>query len=85
MDAQASSERTGIGGWLPTFDSEGRPSPSTSRWFSHEVMQSEFPWVFERNEKPSLLISSLEALAAINALKVFFPSDGLQQRKKLDR
>ena len=84
VDAQASSERTGIGGWLPAFDSEGRPSPSTSKWFSHEVTRSEFPWVFERNEKASLLISPLEALAVIIALKVFFPSDGSQSRKKLD-
>ena len=29
VDAQASSERTGTGGWLPAFDSQGRPSPST--------------------------------------------------------
>ena len=45
---------------------------------------SEFPWVFEKNEKASLLISFLEALAVIAALKVFFPSDGSYARKKLD-
>ena len=48
VDAQASSERTGIGGWLPELDSNGRPSPSTSRWFSHAITKEEFPWVFER-------------------------------------
>ena len=84
VDAQASSERTGIGGWLLAFDSEGRPSPSTSRWFSHEVTKSEFSWVFERDEKPSLLISSLEALAVVIALKVFFRNEGSHSRKKLD-
>ena len=84
VDAQASSERTGTGGWLPTFDSEGRPSPSTSRWFSHEITKSEFPWFFEKDEKPSLLISSLEALAVVIALKVFFRSEGSHSRKKLD-
>ena len=51
VDAQASSERTGIGGWLPELDSNGRPSPSTSRWFSHATTKEEFPWVFERGRK----------------------------------
>ena len=51
VDAQASSERTGVGGWLPELDSDGQPSPSTSRWFSHAITKEEFPWVFERGRK----------------------------------
>ena len=84
VDAQASSERTGIGGWLPELDSDGQPSPSTSRWFSHAITKEEFPWVFERGGKPSLLISSLEALAIIIALKVFFPAKGTDSKKSIN-
>ena len=73
VDAQASSERPGIGGWLPELDSDGQPSPSTSRWFSHAITKEEFPWVFERGGKPSLLISSLEALANYHCAQGLLP------------
>ena len=73
VDAQASSERTGKGGWLPDLGEDGKPRTATSLSFSHEIKQYELPWVFERGGKSSLLISSLEALAVVVALKVFFP------------
>ena len=56
----------------------------TSRWFSHAITKEEFPWVFERGGKPSLLISSLEALAIIIALKVFFPAKGTDSKKSIN-
>ena len=32
----------------------------------------EFPWVFEKGQRPSLVISTLEALAMLVALKLKF-------------
>ena len=52
VDAHASSERTGKGGWLPELDSDGRPSPSTSRWFSHAITKEEFPGYLSGEENP---------------------------------
>ena len=31
VDAQASEDRTGMGGWAPELDEEGRPDPWRSR------------------------------------------------------
>ena len=39
--------------------------------------------VFEREEKPSLLISSLASLAVLSALKLFFPGVKAHSRKKI--
>ena len=46
VDAQASVERTGVGGWLPAEGQDGRPDPSCSYWFSEEITPEDFPWVF---------------------------------------
>ena len=72
VDAQASEERTGVGGWFPTRDDEGRLNPWLSSWFSFEITREEFPWVFEKGNRPSLVISTLEALAILIALKIKF-------------
>ena len=63
VDAQASAERTGIGGWLPSVRPDGSLDLWSSRWFSLEVKRESWPWVYEKSDKPSLLISTLEALA----------------------
>ena len=34
-----------------------------------------FPWVYERGNKPALLISTLEALAVLIALKLYYGDD----------
>ena len=65
MDAQASQDRTGIGGWAPEFDEEGRPDPCTSGRNSHEITEAEWPWIFERSDKPARVISTMEALAVL--------------------
>ena len=62
VDAQASSQRTGIGGWFPVADEEGNLVPWMSSWFSLEM----------RKEDSSLVISTLEALAILIALKLRF-------------
>ena len=65
VDAQASQDRTGIGCWAPELDEEGRPDPWRSRWYSHEINKAEWPWIFERSDKPARVISTMEALAAL--------------------
>ena len=71
VDAQASDGRTGVGGWLPYLDEQGRADPKKSARFSLEVRREDFPWVFARGQKPSQIISTLEALAVLLSLKLF--------------
>ena len=79
VDAQASDERTGVGGWLPA---EG-PDPSQSYWFSEEIRAQDFPWVFKRDGKAARVIATLEALAMLLAVRAFFPDAQRTQRTKL--
>ena len=65
VDAQASSDRTGIGGWYPHVDQSGQVNVKLSRWFSLDITRDEWPWVFEKSSKPALIISTLEALAEL--------------------
>ena len=67
-----SAQRTGIGGWFPDADGSGKLDPWLSSWFSLQISKNEFPWVFEKGDKPSLVISTLEALANLVALKLRF-------------
>ena len=75
VDAQASDSRTGVGGWFPALDENGRISTWRSSWFSLEITKEDFPWVFEKGDRPSLIISTLEALALVVALKIKFGQD----------
>ena len=72
VDAQASSNRTRIGGWFPVADHNEELSPWLSEWFSLEIKKDDFPWIFEQGDRPSLVISTLEALAMLVALKLRF-------------
>ena len=36
--------------------------------YSHEITKTEWPWVFERSDKPARVISTIEALAGIKAV-----------------
>ena len=69
VDAQASSQRTGIGGWFPVANNSRTLDPSLSYWFSLEITKEDFLWFFEKGDKPSLVISTLEALAILVSLK----------------
>ena len=71
VDAQASGTRTGIGGWFPYLDEKGSIDQWRSPWFSMEVTPEVFPWIYERGDKPALLISTLEALAVLMSLKFY--------------
>ena len=70
VDAQASGVRTGIGGWFPRRGNGGTIEPKLSPWFSLEITHEEWPWVFAKSQKASLIISTLEALAVLVALKL---------------
>ena len=83
MDAQASAERTGIGGWFPHVDQSGKVNVAASRWFSHEITRDEWPWLFEKSSKPALVISTLEALAVLIALKVYFGEEPKADRSSI--
>ena len=69
VDPQASETRTGIGGWLPVLNTRGIPDPWLSPW---EITPEVLPWVYEKGGKPSLIISTLEALAVLVSLKMFY-------------
>ena len=72
IDAQASAQRTGIGGWFPVVNSTGILDPWLSCWFSLEISKCDVPWIFDKGDKPTLVISTLEALAILVALKFRF-------------
>ena len=72
VDAQASSARTGIGGWFPQVDETGKNDVEASQRFSLEITEEEWPWIFEKGSKPALIVSTLEALAVVVALKVYY-------------
>ena len=72
VDAQASSERTGIGGWFPNRGQDGKIDVRGSRWFSLELNEEEWPWIYARGRKRALIISTLESLAVLVALKLLY-------------
>ena len=65
----------GIGGWFPARDQAGNLSPWLSSWFSLEITREDFPWIFEKENPPTLVISTLEAFAMLVALKLRFSQD----------
>ena len=83
VDAQASESRTGIGGWLPVLNTQGIPDPWLSPWFSVEIAPEVLPWVYEKGGKPSLIISTLEALAVLVSLKMFYGEQPESGKKKV--
>ena len=83
VDAQASDDQTGVGGWLPHVNDQGRADPSQSAWFSFEVSPEDFPWFFVRGRKPSQIISTLEALAVLLSLKLFAAKQQEGQRSRV--
>ena len=83
VDAQASDERAGVGGWLPAVGPDGRPDPGHSYWFSEEVTLETFPWVFKKEGKAARVTATLEALAMLLAVRSFFPKSQADRRTKL--
>ena len=75
IDAQASENRTGIRRWWPGLDEEEQPDPWESPRFSLERKKSEWPWVYEKKDKPSLRISALGVLAVVIGRQLFQQTD----------
>ena len=46
LDAQATDLRTGVGGWLTVFGTDGCPERSASPLFAEEAREEDFPWIF---------------------------------------
>ena len=74
----ASDERTGMGGWFPVKGQFGRIDPGLSPWYSLEINELEWAWVFETWHRPLLMSPSPEAL-------VFFSCVESYQRRKAER
>ena len=83
VDAQASEDKTGIGGWALVVNSEGSLDPWQTLCFSYELTRTGWPWIFKRGNKPSFIISTLEALAVLMSLKLFFGDEPKQGRTKV--
>ena len=79
LTAQASRTRKGLEGWLPAII-DGKIDLWSSRWFSREIKLEDIRWVIERGGEPSRVISTLEALAVLINLKIFF-GDGHRWKK----
>ena len=72
VDAHASGQSVGIGGWAPCRDKDGNLSTWESAWFSVEVTKDDAPWAFERGA-PYRAIAALEALATLVGVLAFAP------------
>ena len=68
-----------IGGWFPEVDSHGIPDKTKSKWFSLEITKEDFPWTYEREDTPSRVISTLEALAVLISLKMKYGEEPQRQ------
>ena len=56
----------------PTSISQDKSDVKAPRWFSLEITRDEWPWVFEKSSKQALIISTLEALAVLVGLTVYY-------------
>ena len=78
VDAQASADTTGKGGWLPAVRPDGSLDLWRSHWFSLELTRESWPWIFEKSDGPSVAsLSTLEALSVLFSLMLFFEEAAL--------
>ena len=75
--------RVGIGGWLPLIRSDGSIDIWSSYLFTLELKRDVWPWLFEKSGNPSLIISTLEALAVLFSLFLFFYSQPEGERRRV--
>ena len=67
----------------PVMNSEGKLDPCLSPWFSYELTRTDWPWIFKKGDKPSLITSTLEALAVLISLKLSFGDEPKMGRTKV--
>ena len=72
---------TGIGGWRPVKDRNGNIDTRLSPRFSVEIRREDWPWINERDDKPALVISTLEASAILIASKLFYGSTSADRKR----
>ena len=69
VDAQASAERTSIGGWFPVVRRDGSIDKWASSWFSHEIKEDNWPWLFEKRGSAALVIVYLGSFGSPGQLE----------------
>ena len=73
VDARATGEEIGIGGWQPLRDERGAIAIDRSPWFACTLNRESAPWAYHKG-KPFRAIASLEALATLFGVHCFLPS-----------
>ena len=73
VNARASRDSSGVGGWLPTPWPDGKISVWDSPWFMTSITVESHGWAFERGGQAFRAIAALEAYAALLGVKVFIP------------
>ncbi len=73
VDARATGEVIGIGGWLPMTGEDGNISTSRSPWFALNLNRDSAPWAYTKGGQPFRTIAALEGLAMLFAVKFFQP------------
>ena len=66
FNAQASDGRTGIGEWFLVFHRVGSLDPWESPWYSMEIKQHEWPWVFAVIMKLAAFAKKMEMRAVVD-------------------
>ncbi len=68
VDAHASGDDIGVGGWAPTRGADGMIDPWLSPWFAVRLNRESSPWAYSKGQ-PYRAIAALEALATLLAVK----------------
>ena len=70
--------------WLVSGSRPARnPGQTRSKWFALETTKEDFPWVYERDNTPSRIISTLEALAVLIRLKIKYGEEPAPHRSRI--
>ena len=72
VDAKAEGPNVALGGWRPVAGPDGEIDLMACPWFALTLTPAEAPWAFDRGE-PFRAIASLELLATVIGLMLFFP------------
>ena len=76
VDAMASEDRVGIGGWRLACGASGAVEKGRSHWFATAVTPQDLPWAFQRQGEAYRLICSLELLGGASRLHAPWANEG---------